>query len=502
MKQITFDIHLLADVSIGQRGTIVGARRSKDYLPGHLFLGVAAARLYQTLAAQGDDAWTVFHSGKVRFGDALPLDRNNNTAYPMPRLWHTEGKQSGGEKHITAHNLALKPNQGHRGVKQGFVTDQGLLIRPKTDLRLKTAVDRHTGSARDQRLFGLHAVKAGSRFRFTLEADADVCDDLFRQVQEAVTGERRLGASRSAEYGRVQITKAEVGTPRPSGESPDNLLVLYLLSDMAMVDIMGQPITLPTLADLGLGSEGEPIPEKSFVAHHRYTPYNAHIRRCELERHMISAGSVLTYHRPSGLTVQEAASRLAGRVGLYRQSGMGHIWVNPPMLLEKEATFNLGDEAPLQAPRAVPDHPLAVWLKDRTEVEQKAAAARSLADVWLKDLEACYKTAAQLDAQPLGVRVGPSPTQWGRVRTLARNPFHQAERLRAALFDGEQAVCKEGDPDWGKMMLSNDLADRGQLSFRDWLAARLDGLDEPARALAYLARDGITLARRLEEGHS
>lgn len=64
------DVFLEQPLIVTQQAASAGAQLSLDYLPGSLLLGLAASRLYAELSE--DDAWTLFHSGMVRFGDGLP----------------------------------------------------------------------------------------------------------------------------------------------------------------------------------------------------------------------------------------------------------------------------------------------------------------------------------------------------------------------------------------------------------------------------------------------
>lgn len=85
----------------------------------------------------------------------------------------------------------------------------GLRVRPQRELRLKTAIDPQQGRAEEGRLFGYDALLRGQTFQARLDADYDVNPDLFRRVTDALSGERLLGRSRSAEYGRARLEPVE-----------------------------------------------------------------------------------------------------------------------------------------------------------------------------------------------------------------------------------------------------------------------------------------------------
>ena len=82
----TFVITLTQDVIVSASSATAGQHQSLDYLPGSLFLGLAASRGYAELNTH--EAWTLFHSGSVRFLDALAFI-DKEPSYPAPLSLHT-----------------------------------------------------------------------------------------------------------------------------------------------------------------------------------------------------------------------------------------------------------------------------------------------------------------------------------------------------------------------------------------------------------------------------
>ncbi|HAI70275.1 MAG TPA: hypothetical protein DCM38_12675, partial [Gammaproteobacteria bacterium] len=73
-------------------------------------------------------------------------------------------------------------------------------------LRMKTAINPNTGTAKDEQLFGYTSLPMGQQFIFNLEADDEIGQSLFDQVIEILQHkDLKLGRSRSAEYGAVKI---------------------------------------------------------------------------------------------------------------------------------------------------------------------------------------------------------------------------------------------------------------------------------------------------------
>ena len=70
MKKLKFKCTLLTDVILNVKSASEGANSTLDFIPGNCFLGIAASKLYDEKTSE--EAMTLFHSGKVRFGDAHP----------------------------------------------------------------------------------------------------------------------------------------------------------------------------------------------------------------------------------------------------------------------------------------------------------------------------------------------------------------------------------------------------------------------------------------------
>jgi len=70
MKVLQFRCKLITDVIINQKAATEGNQESLDFIPGSNFLGIVAQSLYRE--DNYAEASIIFHSGKVRFGDAHP----------------------------------------------------------------------------------------------------------------------------------------------------------------------------------------------------------------------------------------------------------------------------------------------------------------------------------------------------------------------------------------------------------------------------------------------
>jgi len=118
--------------------------------------------------------YSVFHSGKVRFGDALPITQAGDLTVPMPFAWHVaKGKDyrdttnPGYLNGANIINLVTENWPEGKQLKQlrrGYITANGSLVVPETTFRMKTAIDPGTATASEAQLFGYAALQAGQRF--------------------------------------------------------------------------------------------------------------------------------------------------------------------------------------------------------------------------------------------------------------------------------------------------------------------------------------------------
>ena len=498
MQTKRFTIKLQENVIISQRAATTGGHSSLDYLPGATLLGACANSLYKKLSKS--EAYTVFHSGKVRFGNALPLSETNKLSYPMPLCWHEQktGEKAIQEKQIIAKNLLnYQIKQYPEGtqpvqLRTGYIATDGSVTQTQTEYKMKTAINPKTGQANEGQLFGYSSIPKGMTFGFKLEADEDVPTELFKKVTNNLNGKLALGRSRSAEYGNIEIYPANWKEDKKTTEETTQELTIWLLSDIALLDKNGQATLLPTAQDFGL--HGKLNLEKSFIRSRRYAPFNAHYRRREIERNVISMGSILHFSLKEPTEIQTIQTN----IGLYRQTGLGQIWPNPPLLETEKPKFETNSKSFKKKAPKQPDFPLAKWLQNKIGQNIETQEIEKEAKEWLKELNRLYHSARLLSATPRGIRIGPSPTQWSRVLELSKTPnITKATIQQQLFFDKHTAICKDNDPDWtAEVYLKGTRVD----NFKQWLQKQIDTTknDNLPALLGNFAKQATDIARKQE----
>lgn len=508
MNGLQLILTLKDDCVFSERAATEGGHRGLDHVPGAAILGAVASRVYGSGRVGGADAFTLFHSGRVHFGNGLPLADDGRPGLPVPLCWHYKkgDKPSRDNRLLPGKVFPLSPEhidaeQQTEQMRSGYVTPGGEWLRPKRSLRLKTAIDPDKGSAEQGALFGYEGLNAGQRFAARITWDANLPEPLVDTLRRAIPATLLLGRSRSAEYGLVEIEQQDLPEPdAPTDSTPDwagtpdtgfqQRLVLWAVSDLAPVDEQGMPTLHPLPQWLGL-PEGRLVTETSFIRARRYSPWNSHRRGPDLERQVISQGSVLVFdleQKPS----EAQCLRLADGIGLYREAGLGQVLLDPALLAGPPGEDIATNQNPAtsMSDEEIPQSDLIDWLCDRQREsrasDDNAQRARELAKIYRSMLDSARK----LKGLPRGTPIGPSPSQWGEVLALAKSaPADFAARLA----DTERGPCKPKQPGWEDEHWDQETS--RTRTFAAWIRDALGS--EPSPALVQrLAREVMDVIKR------
>ncbi|WP_298128649.1 hypothetical protein [Ferrovum sp.] len=475
----TLLISLIDDCVFSERAATEGAHGTLDRIPGAALLGAAASRLYASLSIDAADA--AFHSGRLRFCDGLPADKQLST-WPVPMCWHyAKSMKPQGDFLVPqdVHNFLhvddipkADPTQGNEQAKplrEGYVSQSGRWIKPKRNYRMKTAIAPETGRAADAQLFGYTALERGQTFIARIEADADFDAQLFSRVAKVLEGQLLLGRSRSAEYGRVQIEHAP-GAVRPKhGSVTGRNLTLWLLSDLAPCDANGQATLNLDVQALGLPHGSRVEWGKTFVRARRYSPWNSKRHGYETERQVLVAGGIITITLPADADSEVCMAQLQRGIGLHREAGLGQVWINPPLLATANPQFDPRSSAPPKEIMKAPSHPLVDWLKTKTGATQDDTENK--ANDIVRDYQEAIESARRVQGYPEFVTdFYPSRSQWGSVLEVAR--VKQGKKLFHALFHERDGVIRPNGKGWDSEIPPN--SERGPWSkLADWLKLRI-----------------------------
>ncbi|SMF94858.1 hypothetical protein SAMN02949497_2194 [Methylomagnum ishizawai] len=492
MGRFSLRFELLDEVVISSRAASAGGQPGLDYLPGANLLGAVAAVLYRTLSRR--DAWTLFHSGQVRFGNALPA-LDGEPAWPLPLCWHRSADQPGwcergriraDHVHNLMHGCPDVPPPATLPLPQGYVALSGQYLKPKMLFRMKTVVSRENGHPAEERTFGYESLAEGQHFLGEIAYDAEVATGLVTALETFFAARPILhfGRSRSAQYGRVRcepVAQPLAHPPRLDLAGPE--LSLWLLSDLAAYDRHGFPTLTPAAEDLGL-PPADPLPRQTFAASRAYSPYNGFHQLYGSERQVLSQGSVLAYRLREPLDAAawaDLTARVERGLGLHREAGLGRCALAPALLATRHPCFaETAPATPATPAPGLPDHPLARWLLDAAETRSVQGGMRHWAGQALAELDQLERNARRLNGLREDQAASPGRSQWGRVAEAARQATaapHSHRRLREALFGDANAVCRIHPEDWNRPTAN---AAGHPLTYRDWLETKLAERPEDA----------------------
>ncbi len=330
MTTLKFKCHLDSDVVLNQSAATEGSNSTLDFIPGNVFLGIVA-RHYDEF---GNDALEVFHSGKVRFGDAhpVPVGYAGKRSLHVPASLFYPKLKSACEECYVHHLHDNKKDEDNIQLKQcrkGFYVFDSDSAHPASvekSFAIKSAYDRTLRRAKDEQMFGYESIDAGQDFLFEVEVNNDALADT---ISDMLNGIHYIGRSKNSQYGSVNI---ETCSYEDVGSRADTAIIdgkeyvtVYADGRLIFMDENGEPTFQPTPKDLGI-EDGEIDWMKSQVRTFQYAPWNGVRAARDADRCGIEKGSVFVVCLHKKQTYQSQY------VGSYRNEGFGKVIYNPEFL--------------------------------------------------------------------------------------------------------------------------------------------------------------------------
>ncbi len=335
MKTLKFECRLLSDVIINQKSATEGENATLDFIPGNVFLGIVASH-YGEL---GNKALEIFHSGRVRFGDAHPVSEslsNIRTLRVPAVMFYPKLKGLSGGCYISYYYH--RENDYKNGVvppqlkqcRNGFYAfgqGEGAPAVVKKSFSLKSAYDSNSRRACDNMMFGYEALDAGARFLFEVQVEDD---SLVGIISDMLLGIHYVGKSRTAQYGKVKISKCnyeEISSSQQLFTQSDGCqyATVYADSRLIFIDAECEPTFMPSAADLGI-AHGKIDWSLSQVRTFSYAPWNGKRSTRDAERCGIEKGSVFV------VRIDEPQIFTSQYVGAFLNEGFGKVIYNPEFL--------------------------------------------------------------------------------------------------------------------------------------------------------------------------
>ena len=320
MIRMKFTCTLLSDIILNQNAGSKEKQSTLDFIPGNVFLGIAASKLYASLPTEM--SMTIFHSGKVRFGDAHPLYEGKRTLKIPAVLYYKKGESLTGDGAYVMYKWnpddGVQPKQCRNGFYAFSGNDGCIEVKTTKNIAIKSAYDRNERRSKDEAMFAYESLGKGMRFAFD--------ENLSDIIKKALVGRRHAGHSRTAQYGLVNIQEAdfaEIGSLTPY----ESFATVYADSRLIFMDAFGNLTFRPTAQDLGFGKDAKIDWDHSQIRIFQYAPWNAKRQVPDADRCGIEKGSVFVINLNGGISPSESAY-----VGCYKNEGFGKVIYNPEFL--------------------------------------------------------------------------------------------------------------------------------------------------------------------------
>lgn len=327
MKKIDFKVTFLSDIVLHASSNTEGNIEVLDYITGASFLGMVAKN-YDSF----ENPFEVFHSGKVRFGEASPLLGNKPTyktafSFFNPKL-DTDLEEVYNNHFVEDEEIL---NKQLKQIRSGYITSDLESINLDYVYSQKAAYNKELRRSKDSSMYGYKAIKKGTTWKFFISFD-EIDEKTEQQILENILGEKYLGKSKTSQYGKVLIEKLN----NFKEENIENLTLssttyVYINSSLALFDENAMPTFEPTKDNLGL-KDASIDWTKTQIRTKTFTPFNYKRQTNDYSRLVIERGSVIALSNASS----EDINILKNGIGAYLSEGYGEVLINPNFLLKKE----------------------------------------------------------------------------------------------------------------------------------------------------------------------
>lgn len=439
MKRISFQCKLLTDLVLSSRAATEGFQASLDYIPGSKFLGLVARELYDMQNSQ--QTLDFFHNGCVRFGDAHPITSTAERTFRVPLSWNglkgkglNEGIYLQQEFSDVMKDKLVEKGIQLKQIRGRYVSPGGIAIKGRQNFSIKSAYDRTTLSSKDGQMYGYFALQRGTLWGFDVDLDNPAYEALLKGV---LVGKHRIGRSKAAEYGLVEIK--EVLSQIPASETiPAGEIFLYALSNWCFYDDHLRCTLQPKPKQLGLPPDSRINWAKSQLRTRTYRTWNQKRSNRDADRQIIEKGSVLAVEISQAINTEDFQTG----IGAHRSEGFGQVLINPELLSPakinehtrfteefhqvRERHFN-------EVKTGAKDHLVIKFLQDKADSIQEQADVNQLVNDFIAKYHSKYK--------------GITASQWGQVRNIAKNVanrkilqqllFSKSENQKGYFYQGQ-----------------------------------------------------------------
>jgi hypothetical protein len=438
MANKIFKITLNSDCIVKSISATEGVPESLSYIPGSVILGIVANGY-----SQFKYPFDVFHSGKVKFGNAF-ISIEDKPSLKAPLSWHYPKDADKSEKIIGSHLVksydeleTLLGNKQPKQIRDEFIdVEFKNIYTPGFNFQLKSAYDGKLGRSKDSSMFAYKTIKKGTEYIFEVQFDSDMEESDIALIEKILNGNCSIGKSKTAQFGSINISPFEVKIhdrlfnsvsdavfALPAEETGDtaDLLFLYAKSDIILSNEAGFNIANIDSPRLFGIKSGKILPEKTYLDYRKFNVYNFIAGRRLPVRTAINAGSVICIEGVEKTEKEDLISKKILFKGNYLSEGFGEIYVNPQFLCKKEysclnkAYFT--DRAAMQMEADTKDREISHEIEYSGKLILKYIGSVMDKEI-IKDKS--LELAEKIHKENKGKFKNITKSQWGAVRTIAK----------------------------------------------------------------------------------
>ncbi len=442
-EKVYFKVAFLSDIVLNASSNTEGKVEILDFITGSAFLGMVAKEYDKY-----KNPFDIFHSGKVRFSEAIPLF-GEKLSYKAPFSFFYPKNDKSLEEVYNNHFLdyskqEIKDKQPKQ-LRKGYITSDLEYFELDFNYEQKSAFDKNLRKSKKSSMFGYKALKKGSIWSFFIEFDKDINEEDKKRVLSLLEGEKNLGKSKQSQYGRVRIEKIsdELEENIEEEVKEDSITYMYVNSSLALVDENGFPSYIPNEKNLihikdkkNLKlKDTKVILEKSQIRTKEITPFNGIRKTNDSSRLIIEKGSVIALENVS----KEDEKILKKGIGTYLSEGYGQVLLNPKFLLlgKNNESFDLKKQDYIYEDTVEnlgkKDEVLLSFLLKKVENKEKEQTIAQEVQEFIKNNKNKFKKVKK--------------SQWGQIRAILQvNNKNYADEIENFITHGvSEKQWKEGE---------------------------------------------------------
>lgn len=413
MTEYIFNCTPLTDVIISSSSATEGFHPSLDYIPGAKFWGIVAKECYPKETVK-QNLMDIFYNGKIRFGDAHLLI-NGKRSHKIPLCWfkdkHNEAAGIYVHHKIADYKALTASGVQPKQMPNAYFTEDGKYVEPVQNFSIKSAYDSNLRRSEDEKMFGYYGLPAGSEWQFMVSSESS---ELLEEVRKTLEGKKRIGRSRSAQYGLVEI-KFKEENKKDDKQIQSGTHYLYADSEIML------PVDEP-LAEALPGIDFA----KSKIRTRIYQNWNTHRHTRDSDRQVITKGSVFAVILEKEISESVLLAPLQERCA----EGFGNILIDPRFLMKVRGDYFSGIE--LEKLEKLPLKTDNDYLNNDTKDESLIALVKKRKERH-SQIQNIDLAVNEFIDQNKGSFRKVTASQWGTVRSFAKL-FPDLEELKKQLF--------------------------------------------------------------------